>query len=261
MRRRAAADSTPSGRRQLRLADSFRSTHAQVEATRRAGTNRRRHRRDRRFRGPRPPRERPRGHHGRGIHHPTPIQREAIPLALNGRDLIGLAQTGTGKTAAFTLPIVDRLIDGPRRTRALILTPTRELCVQVEESFRKYAQARADRRSSRCTAACRSSRRRRRCARGVDVVVATPGRLIDHLERQNVVFDDLEVLVLDEADRMLDMGFAPQINRIVERDPEVPADAAVQRDDAARGRGAGAQVPAQAGRGAGRACARRPRAR
>ena len=87
---------------------------------------------------------------------------------------------------------------------------------------------------------------------GVDVVVATPGRLIDHLERQNVVFDDLEVLVLDEADRMLDMGFAPQINRIVERDPELPSDAAVQRHDAARSRGAGAQVSAQARRRAGR---------
>lgn len=75
-----------------------------------------------------------------GYTSPTPIQRDAIPLALKGRDLMGLAQTGTGKTAAFVLPIVDRLIDGPRRTRALILTPTRELCVQVEESFRKYAK-------------------------------------------------------------------------------------------------------------------------
>src|SRR5471032_2943044 len=75
-----------------------------------------------------------------GYTTPTPIQRDAIPLALKGRDIMGLAQTGTGKTAAFTLPIIDRLIDGPRRTRALILTPTRELCVQVEESFRKYAR-------------------------------------------------------------------------------------------------------------------------
>src|SRR5919199_2948389 len=75
-----------------------------------------------------------------GYEHPTPIQEQAIPLILKGRDVMGLAQTGTGKTAAFTLPIVDRLIDGPRRTRALILTPTRELCVQVEESFRRYAK-------------------------------------------------------------------------------------------------------------------------
>jgi ATP-dependent RNA helicase RhlE len=153
-----------------------------------------------------------------GYTTPTPIQREAIPLARRGRDLIGLAQTGTGKTAAFTLPIIDRLIDGPRRTRALILTPTRELCVQVEESFRKYA-----RHASIAVAAVFGGvpldPQEKQLRGGVDVVVATPGRLIDHLERQNVVFDDLEVLVLDEADRMLDMGFAPQINRIVSELP------------------------------------------
>jgi ATP-dependent RNA helicase RhlE len=153
-----------------------------------------------------------------GYTTPTPIQREAIPLARRGRDLIGLAQTGTGKTAAFTLPIIDRLLDGPRRTRALILTPTRELCVQVEESFRRYA-----RHSPVAVAAVYGGvpidPQEQQLRGGVDVVVATPGRLIDHLERQNVVFDDLEVLVLDEADRMLDMGFAPQINRIVSEIP------------------------------------------
>ena len=153
-----------------------------------------------------------------GYTTPTPIQREAIPLAQRGRDLIGLAQTGAGKTAAFTLPIIDRLIDGPRRTRALILTPTRELCVQVEESFRKYA-----RHAPIAVAAVYGGvpldPQEKKLRGGVDVVVATPGRLIDHLERQNVVFDDLEVLVLDEADRMLDMGFAPQINRIVSELP------------------------------------------
>jgi ATP-dependent RNA helicase RhlE len=149
-----------------------------------------------------------------GYERPTPIQAQAVPLALKGRDLIGLAQTGTGKTAAFVIPIIERLLGGPRRTRALVLTPTRELCVQVEESFRKYG------RHSALSVipvyggvgyepqvkALRS---------GVDVVVATPGRLIDHLEKQNVVLDEIEVLVLDEADRMLDMGFAPQINKIV----------------------------------------------
>jgi ATP-dependent RNA helicase RhlE len=149
-----------------------------------------------------------------GYTTPTPIQREAIPLAQRGRDLIGLAQTGTGKTAAFTLPIIDRLIDGPRRTRALILTPTRELCVQVEESFRKYAKH-APISMVAVFGGVPLEPQERKLRGGVDVVVATPGRLIDHLERQNVVFDDLEVLVLDEADRMLDMGFAPQINRIV----------------------------------------------
>ena len=154
-----------------------------------------------------------------GYTTPTPIQREAIPLARRGRDLIGLAQTGTGKTAAFTLPIIDRLIDGPRRTRALILTPTRELCVQVEESFRKYAKH-APIAVAAVYGGVPLDPQEKKLRGGVDVVVATPGRLIDHLERQNVVFDDLEVLVLDEADRMLDMGFAPQINRIVSELPK-----------------------------------------
>ncbi|MEY4608722.1 MAG: ATP-dependent helicase RhlE [Gemmatimonadota bacterium] len=149
-----------------------------------------------------------------GYTRPTPIQSQAVPLALKGRDLMGLAQTGTGKTAAFTIPIIERLLGGPKRTRALILTPTRELCQQVEESFRKYGEGTGLDVISVYggvgyepqTAALRA---------GVDVIVATPGRLIDHLEKQHVIFDDLEVLVLDEADRMLDMGFAPQINKIV----------------------------------------------
>src|ERR671921_2369947 len=153
-----------------------------------------------------------------GYTAPTPIQREAIPLARKGRDIMGLAQTGTGKTAAFTLPIIDRLIDGPRRTRALILTPTRELCVQVEESFRRYAKH-AEIAVAAVYGGVPLDPQEKQLRGGVDVVVATPGRLIDHLERQNVVFDDLEVLVLDEADRMLDMGFAPQINRVVSEVP------------------------------------------
>src|SRR6266850_6576730 len=149
-----------------------------------------------------------------GYRVPTPIQRDGIPLILRGRDVIGLAQTGTGKTAAFTLPLVDHLSHGPHRTRAVVLTPTRELCVQVEQSIRKYAQH-----SPLAVVAVYGGvplePQEKAMRAGVDVIVATPGRLIDHLERQNVVFDDLEVLVLDEADRMLDMGFAPQINRLV----------------------------------------------
>src|SRR5688500_6450707 len=156
--------------------------------------------------------------HDAGYHTPTPIQREAIPLILRGRDVIGLAQTGTGKTAAFTLPLVDSLIGGPRRTRAVVLTPTRELCMQVEQSIQKYS-----RHSQLSVAAVFGGvppdPQQKALRGGVDVVVATPGRLIDHLERQNVVFDDLEILVLDEADRMLDMGFAPQINRLVDEMP------------------------------------------
>jgi ATP-dependent RNA helicase RhlE len=153
-----------------------------------------------------------------GYTTPTPIQAQAIPLVLKGRDVMGLAQTGTGKTAAFTLPIVDRLLGGPRRTRALVLTPTRELCVQVEESVKKYARH-APLSVVSVYGGVPIEPQEKKLRSGVDIVVATPGRLIDHLERQNVVFDDLEVLVLDEADRMLDMGFAPQINRIVAEIP------------------------------------------
>ncbi|MFL5523334.1 MAG: DEAD/DEAH box helicase, partial [Gemmatimonadaceae bacterium] len=158
-----------------------------------------------------------------GYENPTPIQQQAIPLALSGRDLIGLAQTGTGKTAGFTLPIVHNLITAPladsdgapaHRVRVLILTPTRELAAQVEASFRKYGKH-TDLRVVPIYGGVGIEPQSKELRRGVDVVVATPGRLLDHMERGNVSFDDLEVLVLDEADRMLDMGFAPQLNRIV----------------------------------------------
>jgi ATP-dependent RNA helicase RhlE len=163
-----------------------------------------------------------------GYTHPTPIQQQAIPLALAGRDLIGLAQTGTGKTAGFTLPIIHNLLIAPissnegepaHRVRVLVLTPTRELAAQVEASFSKYAKY-ADLRVVPVYGGVGVEPQSRELRRGVDVVIATPGRLIDHLERGNVSFDDLEVLVLDEADRMLDMGFAPQINRIVDQIPK-----------------------------------------
>jgi ATP-dependent RNA helicase RhlE len=153
-----------------------------------------------------------------GYTEPTPIQRDAIPRVLQGRDIIGLAQTGTGKTAAFTLPIVQRLLGGPRRTRVLVLTPTRELAAQVEASFVKYARHAAVS-VIPVYGGVPIEPQERALRAGVDVVVATPGRLLDHLERQNVCFDALEFLVLDEADRMLDMGFAPQLNRIVEQLP------------------------------------------
>ncbi|MFL5637571.1 MAG: DEAD/DEAH box helicase [Gemmatimonadaceae bacterium] len=162
-----------------------------------------------------------------GYTHPTPIQQQAIPLALAGRDLIGLAQTGTGKTAGFTLPIVHNLISDPltdadgapvHRVRVLILTPTRELAAQVEESFRKYGKY-TQLRVVPIYGGVGIEPQSKALKRGVDVVVATPGRLLDHMERENVSFADLEVLVLDEADRMLDMGFAPQLNRIVSEIP------------------------------------------
>ena len=162
-----------------------------------------------------------------GYTHPTPIQAQAIPLAMKGRDLIALAQTGTGKTAGFTLPIVHRLITDPltdengellRRVRALVLVPTRELAAQVEESFRKYGKH-SDVRVVPIYGGVAMDPQLKALKQGVDVVVATPGRLLDHMERETVSFSDLEVLVLDEADRMLDMGFAPQLNKIVREVP------------------------------------------
>ncbi len=155
-----------------------------------------------------------------GYEHPTPIQEQAIPLVLKGRDVIGLAQTGTGKTAAFTLPILQRLMSGPaRRVRALVLTPTRELTAQVRDSLDAYGKY-TGLRSVEVFGGVALGPQEQRLRQGVEIVVATPGRLIDHMERQNVVFDELEVLVLDEADRMLDMGFAPQLNRIVREVPK-----------------------------------------
>jgi len=154
-----------------------------------------------------------------GYESPTPIQARTIPLILRGRDIIGLAQTGTGKTAAFTLPIVHRLLGGPRRVRVLVLVPTRELAAQVTENFATYA-AFTELRVTNVYGGVPIGPQETALRGGVDVVIATPGRLLDHMERRNVSFDDLEVLVLDEADRMLDMGFAPQINRIV---AEIPA--------------------------------------
>src|SRR3989441_4523050 len=155
-----------------------------------------------------------------GYTEPTPIQQEAIPLALGGRDLIGSAQTGTGKTAAFMLPILQRLAPGARHTlRALILVPTRELAEQVLQSARAYG------RHLQLSAAAiyggvGMEPQTRALARGVDIVVATPGRLLDHMERGHVDYSKLEILVLDQADRMLDMGFAPDVRRILAALPE-----------------------------------------
>lgn len=149
-----------------------------------------------------------------GYRAPTPIQQEAIPVALQGRDVMGLAQTGTGKTAAFTLPILHRLLGGPKRLRCLILTPTRELCQQVDDSFRKYGRF-TDIEVAPIYGGVSYEPQEQALARGVDVIVATPGRFIDHMDKRNASLADLEILVLDEADRMLDMGFAPQIARIV----------------------------------------------
>jgi ATP-dependent RNA helicase RhlE len=156
-----------------------------------------------------------------GYEQPTPIQREAIPLALAGRDLIGSAQTGTGKTAAFLLPILQRLAGGtPGVLRALVLVPTRELAEQVLESTRAYGRH-VPVSAAAIYGGVGMEPQTRALARGVDVVVATPGRLLDHMGRGHLDFSRLEVLVLDEADRMLDMGFAPDVRRILD---ELPAE-------------------------------------
>jgi ATP-dependent RNA helicase RhlE len=146
---------------------------------------------------------------------PTPIQAQGIPLALKGRDLVGCAQTGTGKTAVFVLPILHRLQTGPsNRLRALILVPTRELAAQVVESVRTYGRH-LRLRSAVIFGGVGLEPQRQKLRQGVDLLVATPGRLLDHMERGNVNFRSLEVFVLDEADRMLDMGFIRDVRKIV----------------------------------------------
>ena len=149
-----------------------------------------------------------------GFETPTPIQAQAIPFILEGRDVVGTAQTGTGKTAAFTLPVLQRLGQSAGRVRALILTPTRELAQQVESSLKEFG---GFGRLRSCTIFGGVSQRGQEAAlrRGVDIVVATPGRLLDLLEQKVVSLASVEILVLDEADRMMDMGFLPDVRRIV----------------------------------------------
>ncbi|MFN9740056.1 MAG: DEAD/DEAH box helicase [Pseudomonadota bacterium] len=155
-----------------------------------------------------------------GYTEPTPIQRDAIPLVLAGHDLLAGAQTGTGKTAAFALPLLHRLYpDGKRpadakRFRALILTPTRELAAQVHDSIRAYGRY-CGVSSAVVFGGVGMGPQIDILRRGVDILVATPGRLIDHLERRGVDLGHVEALVLDEADRMLDMGFLPQLKKIL----------------------------------------------
>jgi len=150
-----------------------------------------------------------------GYVQPTPIQSKAIPIILEGKDLIGAAQTGTGKTAAFVLPILTRLLGGPRRLRVLVLTPTRELAAQVETNARDYARF-TDLRVGVVYGGVPIPPQERMLKQiGVDFLVATPGRLLDLHDRLALRLDYIEVLVLDEADRMVDMGFAPDLKRIL----------------------------------------------
>jgi ATP-dependent RNA helicase RhlE len=149
---------------------------------------------------------------------PTPIQAQAIPVVLQGGDVIGSAQTGTGKTAAFALPIIQRL-GTHGRLRCLILEPTRELALQVEEAFQKYAKF-TDLAVTIVYGGVGYGKQTEDLRRGVDIVAATPGRLLDHLEQGNCSLDQVEILVLDEVDRMLDMGFLPDVRRIVQKCPK-----------------------------------------
>jgi superfamily II DNA/RNA helicase len=156
-----------------------------------------------------------------GYETPTPIQAQAIPVALAGRDVLGIAQTGTGKTAAFTLPMIDRLAAGrskARMPRSLVVAPTRELADQVSASFEKYAKGRKlD--WALLIGGVSFADQERKLDRGVDVLIATPGRLLDHFERGKLLLTGVQIMVVDEADRMLDMGFIPDIERIFKLTP------------------------------------------
>jgi ATP-dependent RNA helicase RhlE len=153
-----------------------------------------------------------------GYQTATPIQRQAIPLILEGRDILAGAQTGTGKTAGFTLPMLQRLQRGTvnrRRIRALVLTPTRELAAQVADSVRSYGQY-LPFRATVIYGGVSINTQVTKLRKGVDVIVATPGRLLDHLQQANIDLSTVECLVLDEADRMLDMGFIRDIRKIMQ---------------------------------------------
>ncbi|MFQ3330517.1 MAG: DEAD/DEAH box helicase [Pseudomonadales bacterium] len=158
-----------------------------------------------------------------GYTTPTPIQKQAIPIIISGKDLIATAQTGTGKTAAFVLPILEifnkqRQLRG-KRIRALILTPTRELAVQVAANVADYSKH-LTLSSMAVYGGIDTEPQKQRLSEGIDILVATPGRLLDLAHQRALYFDELEVLVLDEADRMVDMGFGAEINKIIERLPE-----------------------------------------
>lgn len=154
-----------------------------------------------------------------GYTEPTPIQTQAIPLILQGKDIIGAAQTGTGKTAAFALPTLQRLGTHGTSPRALVLVPTRELAVQVEENFRRYGQH-ADLRITLLYGGVSYHSQVHELQVGADVIVATPGRLIDLWGRRHVRLDKIEILILDEVDRMLDMGFIEDVSRIINLCPK-----------------------------------------
>jgi ATP-dependent RNA helicase RhlE len=155
-----------------------------------------------------------------GYSTPTPIQQQAIPLILEGRDIMGGAQTGTGKTAGFTLPLLQNLMSsgpskqGKRPIRALVLTPTRELAAQVGESVKTYGKY-LPLKSTVIFGGVKINPQIQKLRNGIDILVATPGRLLDHIGQKTIDLSKLEILVLDEADRMLDMGFIRDIRKVL----------------------------------------------
>ena len=180
-----------------------------------------------------------------GYTTPTPIQAAAIPIAVTGRDVLGIAQTGTGKTASFVLPMITRLEIGRARARmprSLILAPTRELAAQVAQSFEKYGiNHKLD--LALLIGGVSMDDQVEKLDRGVDVLIATPGRLLDHFQRGRIMLMGVEILVIDEADRMLDMGFIPDIEKICKLLAAAPADAVLLGDDAARDHAPRQSVP------------------
>ena len=161
---------------------------------------------------------------GLGYKEPTPVQQSAIPALLEGRDLLGCSQTGTGKTAAFALPIMQRLHTSGQRpahhaARSLILTPTRELAMQIADSIKGYGRY-LNLKMAVLVGGVSPRPQIQACSRGVDILVATPGRLLDLLSQRKLRLDRLEIIVLDEADRMLDMGFLPDVKRVISMIPK-----------------------------------------
>jgi len=156
-----------------------------------------------------------------GYTSPTPIQEQAIPPALEGRDVLGIAQTGTGKTASFSLPMITRLAKGRARARmprSLVLCPTRELAAQVAENFETYS-ANVKLNMALLIGGVSFAEQDKKIDRGVDVLIATPGRLLDHFGRGKLMLNGIDIMVVDEADRMLDMGFIPDIEKIFSLTP------------------------------------------
>lgn len=151
--------------------------------------------------------------------HPTPIQQQAIRPAIEGKDLIGIAQTGTGKTLAFGVPMIQRLAQSRGRMTGLVILPTRELALQVNEMLKKLGET-IGLRTAIIIGGESMGRQVRMLRQNPQITIATPGRLIDHLENKNLTLSTVGILVLDEADRMLDMGFAPQIKKILQRVPK-----------------------------------------